>query len=751
MQGASQLGYQLGQDIGELLFGGGRSQSQEAAEAARQKALEQMRQALQKFQTMDAACRDRIRAMNAAEKADEERARRKASIRDDLLAELGKKPGRSDRPDLSGGYVDSNGRSCPGSAAPEALICPKGRACLCESNTVRVRLRGGRTACLYTASDWSRLALDIEGADQKPFCGLYGRPAQALSGGWACRPLPCHRAKSGSSARSLLDQRLSALAAKGPSVPGGDLARQIQEAQRSLADCRGDLAEIQNDEAKAAASRERRRKKKASDELLAEMGGPEVGDAPSAAPSGSGAEDSPAFSWQTTASPDSAVSRPTPQPAAAPSVRGHPGRRALKFILPRGPIYQAARSGSAAQIAELLRQGQDPNQAGAGGVTPLMAAAYANQPAAASALVAAGARVDLTDHKGRTPLMYAAAGRRTGAARRLLALGAGVNIQDQVGMTALDYAIMAGSAQLARLLLAAGADESLRDDDGLTALDLARETPSRPEIVGILESSETAKAEAPPPSLPISDMDSPAFRYPRRPNDWALVVGIESYRSLPRADFAKRDAEAAGRYFAALGVPGGNIISLLDSAATLSGLSSYLEDYLPKNVGSKSRVYFYFSGHGAPDPRSRSAYLVPWDAVPEFIRDQGFPVDRLYADLARLHAERTLVVMDACFSGAGARSVMAKGVRPLVVTRIGGVPLGPRMAALAAAKGTEIAAVSKVHGHGLLTYYFLKGLNLKPRRVRNLYDFIKPRVEKAARRQNDIQDPVLEGADIGLR
>ncbi|MCX8023253.1 MAG: hypothetical protein N2745_10835, partial [Syntrophorhabdaceae bacterium] len=67
------------------------------------------------------------------------------------------------------------------------------------------------------------------------------------------------------------------------------------------------------------------------------------------------------------------------------------------------------------------------------------------------------------------------------------------------------------------------------------------------------------------------------------------------------------------------------------------------------------------------------------------------------------------VKLDSCFSGAGGRSVLAKGARPLVImSDIKTIP--PNMAVLSATQGTQISVSSPEKGHGIFTYYFLKAL-----------------------------------------
>lgn len=253
------------------------------------------------------------------------------------------------------------------------------------------------------------------------------------------------------------------------------------------------------------------------------------------------------------------------------------------------------------------------------------------------------------------------------------------------------------------------------------------------------------------PRAITSDVDSPVRRGPERPDDFALVIGIEEYQSLPRADFGVRDAQTVRKHLEALGVPPRNIVSLEGAAATGNKLQSYLEEWLPLNVKPASTLYVYYSGHGAPDTKSGDAYLVPWDGDPKFLKTTAYPLKKLYADLGKIKARRVVVALDACFSGAGGRSVLAQGARPLVVTVNDGVPATENLVVLAAASGDEITGTLNEQGHGIFTYYFLKGLSGEASKdgavtPQSLYDYLKPRVQDEARRQNREQTPALAGA-----
>jgi WD40 repeat protein len=208
-----------------------------------------------------------------------------------------------------------------------------------------------------------------------------------------------------------------------------------------------------------------------------------------------------------------------------------------------------------------------------------------------------------------------------------------------------------------------------------------------------------APALAPKPApAPVEDLDAvPDFKSAPQPDDLAVVIGVESYQSVPRSDYSDADARLVKAYLQALGIPERNIEFLVDSRATKSALEKTFEAWLPNHVKKGSRVVVYYSGHGAPEPASGDAYLVPFDGDPNYLANTGFPLKRLYADLGRLDVRQVVVVLDACFSGAGGRSVLAKGARPLVtVSDAGQLPFN--VAVLSAAQGSQISTSSpRVH------------------------------------------------------
>jgi hypothetical protein len=263
--------------------------------------------------------------------------------------------------------------------------------------------------------------------------------------------------------------------------------------------------------------------------------------------------------------------------------------------------------------------------------------------------------------------------------------------------------------------------------------------------------AETARPAAASPAAVVykSDVDAPAYKVSENPDAYALVIGVEKYNTLPDARFAERDAKAMNAHLLAMGYPQRNIVLLTGPQATKTGLVKNLEAWLPNNVTEKSTVMFYFSGHGAPDAKTSQAYLVPMDGDPQYLEETAYPMKRLYAKLAALKAKKVLVALDSCFSGAGGRSVLATGTRPLVA-KLELAPVEEKVVSLSASSSEEITGALEEQGHGLFTYHLLKALTETAGRgtVAEVYAALKPRVQDEARRQNRAQTPQAFGRSL---
>lgn len=253
-----------------------------------------------------------------------------------------------------------------------------------------------------------------------------------------------------------------------------------------------------------------------------------------------------------------------------------------------------------------------------------------------------------------------------------------------------------------------------------------------------------------------SDIDElPTRRARLNKNSYAILIGIENYRQkLPAADFAAQDAKLVADYLTkVVGYPEENVVMLTNEHAALGDFVKYFEKWLPNNVEQGSTVFIYYSGHGAPNPKTSDAFLVPYDGDPSFIDETGYSLKRMYGALGKLPAKEVLVALDSCFSGAGGRSVIAKGARPLVMNLQNNAVLSKNMLVMSASSGDQMSSTYDEKGHGLFTYFMLKGIKnedvMRPDgsiKMDDLFGYIKPQVERIARKQyNNEQTPQLIG------
>jgi len=400
-----------------------------------------------------------------------------------------------------------------------------------------------------------------------------------------------------------------------------------------------------------------------------------------------------------------------------------------------------------------------------GCATPLMHAAKSNDIKKVENLLNKGVDVDET-WQDFTALQFAVDYNSLETARLLLEKGA--DVHKALGWKPLHLAVRRGNAKMVKLLLdyGAGTDVTVLKY-GKTPLRIAEEKGysviahmlreaeqkeykklyAKETKASNQKSEKIPRRETSKPAIVKSDVDElPVMQAKPNKNAYAIVIGVEKYRQkLPKADYADNDARIMAEYLTkVMGYPEENIVTLINDRAAKSDFEKYLGKWLPNNVEKDSSVFIYYSGHGAPNPKTGDAYLVPYDGDPSFIEETGYPLKRLYAKLDMLQAKEIIVVLDSCFSGAGGRSVLAKGARPLVMNMDKQVLHSDRIAILSAAAGNQISSTHDKKGHGLFTYFLLKGIKEGNTQLGTLYNYLKPQVERIARKTyNNEQTPGL--------
>jgi hypothetical protein len=239
---------------------------------------------------------------------------------------------------------------------------------------------------------------------------------------------------------------------------------------------------------------------------------------------------------------------------------------------------------------------------------------------------------------------------------------------------------------------------------------------TEPETFAVTARGKAAPVIADAPSLvPDVDVNIPQGR--GKPGDAvALVIGIKKYESgVANAEFAGNDARVVREYFLTeLGVPKDRILPHDPSDNITAGkFKRFVKDVLPQYVKpGQTDLFVYFSGHGAPDPNSGEAYLIPSDCDPNYLSAQSaYQVSEFYDDLSRMKPRQLVVVIEACYSGqSGGGDWLLKDISPGAVrlkvpqfTQDNGVLFNSSGAG-------QVSCWNPDQQHGLFTYFFLKGL-----------------------------------------
>lgn len=210
-------------------------------------------------------------------------------------------------------------------------------------------------------------------------------------------------------------------------------------------------------------------------------------------------------------------------------------------------------------------------------------------------------------------------------------------------------------------------------------------------------------------NIPETDMN--------KPDAIAVVIGNRDYKNdTPDVDYAVNDAKVVRDYLVeTLGFKDNNI--LYEENASRSDMvvlfgndkeQGRLANYLKPG---RSEVFVFYSGHGAPDPNSKTGYLMPVDAKATALSLTGYPLDMLYNNLGKLDAKSVNVVIDACFSGAtGSGDMLVKNASPIgIEVRNPAAKLEDGFV-VTASSSSQIASWHPDKGHGLLTYFWLKAM-----------------------------------------
>ena len=131
---------------------------------------------------------------------------------------------------------------------------------------------------------------------------------------------------------------------------------------------------------------------------------------------------------------------------------------------------------------------------------------------------------------------------------------------------------------------------------------------------------------------------------------YALVIGNQAYKQLPRLDTAIEDARAVSEVLTS---KYGFKVTMLQNATRYEILSAL--NKLRTQLTEKDNLLIYYAGHGEIDKANQRGYWLPIDAEPN--SDANWISNVSITDLlSALSVKHALVVADSCYSGTLTRS-----------------------------------------------------------------------------------------------
>lgn len=247
-------------------------------------------------------------------------------------------------------------------------------------------------------------------------------------------------------------------------------------------------------------------------------------------------------------------------------------------------------------------------------------------------------------------------------------------------------------------------------------------------------------------NIPVND--------PTNVNTYVTIIANEKYTRVAEVPNAENDGNVFAEYCnKVLGIPNDNIRKHLN--VTYGEMLDAIEDIksIAKIKKGDCNIIVYYAGHGVPDEKTKSAYILPVDADGKQTR-VCYSLSEFYAELSALNANCTTVFLDACFSGAtrSEEGEMLMSARSIAID-VDDSEIDGKLVVFSAASGDQTALAYDEKHHGMFTYFLLKKLKDTKGNV-NLADlgkYITEEVSLQARLKNHKEQTpsVVSGLGFG--
>lgn len=267
-------------------------------------------------------------------------------------------------------------------------------------------------------------------------------------------------------------------------------------------------------------------------------------------------------------------------------------------------------------------------------------------------------------------------------------------------------------------------------------------------VFGISSASFCIAAPNLPPSKPIGDK-------------WAVVIGISKFadQQVPALKYSAKDAKDFCDYLTdpRTGKFKPDHVRLLvnEEATKVNIMDSIGDSFLPHGAAPGDLVVIYLSTHGSPagaDIRGVN-YVVAYDTQVKKLFATGLEMKQLLQIIKeRVHTNRILLVLDTCYSGAGAEL----GHKGLTRTNVDAAEMAQGIGSLVISSSlpTERAWESDSLQNSYFTRYLIDSLKENPDNmtIDKAFESMKSKVQaNVLREKGEMQTPVMSGTFVGPR
>ncbi len=203
---------------------------------------------------------------------------------------------------------------------------------------------------------------------------------------------------------------------------------------------------------------------------------------------------------------------------------------------------------------------------------------------------------------------------------------------------------------------------------------------------------------------------------------WALIVGIGKFNAkFPHLSYTSKDAQdiAAALTDPEIGrFPKDHVQLLTDDQATLVSIRAALNS-IARQADPNDLVFIFIASHGTSrlkDDVGGLNYIVTYDTTDPNNQDQLYASSLAMIDLSqivrsRIKAQRTVIVLDTCFSGGAGKdglnaSAPSSGDMDVLKQGVGRVVISSSSEKQQSQESDDLE-------NGVFTHFFLQGLRKK--------------------------------------